>query len=317
MSAGAALAWPNGLRAQGARPRVGFLSTRAPDEAAGHTAGFLRGLRDSGFTDPETMTLEYRWARGDYAQLPALARELIAARPAVVAAGGDPAALALRAASATVPTAFLIGDDPVRIGLVESLNRPGRNATGVSLITSALGAKRLEILARLVPSARKIALLLNPTNPNAREHAREVLAAAQGLGREIAPVEARAAAALPAAVTEAKRQGGAALIVQNDPFFDTQRDRLVALAAEHALPAIFHIREFPLAGGLVSYGPNLAAAYRELGRQAGRLLQGADPATLPVVRPNTFEFVINLRAAKALGLAVPDALLVAADDVIE
>ncbi len=319
--AGAALAGgavcPNLVRAQGALPRCGFLSTRAPDEAAGHTAGFLRGLGDEGFVDRETVTLDYRWARGNYAQLGALARELLADQPKVLAAGGDPAALALRAATATVPIAFLIGDDPVRIGLVESLNRPGRNATGVSLITSALGAKRLEILARLVPAARKIALLLNAANPNAGEHAREVLAEANGLKREIVLVEARAAAALPDVLREAKQRGAAALIVQNDPFFDTQRDRIVRLTEEHALPAIFHIREFPLAGGLVSYGPNLASAYRELGRQAGRLLKGADAATLPVVRPNTFELVVNLRTAKALGITVPDSLLVAADDIIE
>jgi putative ABC transport system substrate-binding protein len=308
---------PLAARAQPRTASVGFLSTRSPEEAAGHTAGFLRGLQDSGFKTPGTLTVHYRWALGDYTRLPALAAELLAEKPMVLAAGGDPAAIALKAATKTMPIAFLIGDDPVRAGLVSSLNRPGGNATGVSLITSALGAKRLEILAQLVPSAHRIGLLVNPTNPNAKAHTAEVLAAASALRREIVVTEARSEAQFAHSFGEIRSRGAAALVVQNDPFFDTRRDQLIAMAAQHALPAIFHIREFPAAGGLMSYGPSLLLAYRELGVQAARILQGASPAELPVVRPNTFEFVINAKTAKTLGVPVPDALIVAADEVIE
>lgn len=263
------------------------------------------------------MTLAYRWARGNYALLPAVAAELIAARPTVLAAGGDPAALALKAATANIPIAFLIGDDPVRLGLVASLNRPSGNATGVSLITSALGAKRLEIMIQMVPSARVVALLVNPSNPNAPAHTLEVKAAASALKRELIIGQASTEAQFDHSLAALKQSGAAALVVQNDPFFDTRRDRLVALVAQHALPAIFHIREFPTAGALVSYGPSLVAAYRELGLQATLLLQGARPQILPVVRPNTFEFVINAKTARTLGLAVPESLIVAADEVID
>lgn len=303
-------------RAQ-SRNLVGFLSTRSPAEAASHTAGFLQGLKDAGFIEPKNLTLAYRWARGNYGQLPALAAELIAENPMVLAAGGDPAALALKAATTRIPIAFLIGDDPVRVGLVASLNRPGGNATGVSLITSALGAKRLEILVQLMPAAHVVGLLVNPTNPNAKAHTLEVTTAAAALRREIVIAEASAEEQLAASVSMLKRRSAGALVVQNDPFFDTRRDRLIALAAQHDLPAIFHIREFPAAGGLVSYGPNLVSAYRELGVQAARLLQGAHPQNQPVVRPNTFELVINMKTARSLGLTVPESIVVSADEVIE
>jgi putative tryptophan/tyrosine transport system substrate-binding protein len=316
LAAGAAMS-PLVARAQPSRPVVGFLSTRSPDEAAAHTAGFLQGLKEAGFTEPGILTLAYRWARGNYAQLPALAAELIDAKPTVLAAGGDPAALALKAATASTPIAFLIGDDPVRVGLVASLNRPGGNATGVSLITSALGAKRLEIMTQMVPSSRVVGLLVNPTNPNADAHTLEVKAAASALKRELVVAQASTESQFEGSLSTLMQNGARALVVQNDPFFDTRRDRLIALVAHHALPAIFHIREFPTAGALVSYGPSLVAAYRELGLQTARLLQGARPEVLPVVRPNTFEFVINTKSARTLGLTVPESLIVAADEVIE
>lgn len=315
--AGATATWPLAARSQAKNPVVGYLSTRSAEEAASHTAGFLQGLKDTGFAEPKNLTVAYRWARGNYSQLPAFAAELIAANPTVLAAGGDPAALALAAVTKSVPIAFLIGDDPVRVGLVASLSRPGGNATGVSLITSALGAKRLEILLQLIPSARTVALLINPTNPNATAHTLEVEKAATALGRQLIVSRASSEAQLDSSIHAVKQQGLGALIVQNDPFFDTRRDRLLALVAHHAIPAIFHIREFPAAGGLVSYGPSLVSAYRELGLQAGRLLQGASPQNLPVVRPNTFEFVINIKTAKKLGITVPETVLVSADEVIE
>ena len=315
-AAGTALAWSGAAHAQ-SRPVLGFLSTRAKDEAAGHTAAFLDGLKTGGFVEGENLRVEYRFSAGDYGRLKEMAAELIASGVTVAAAGGDPAAIALRAATRRTPVVFLMGDDPVRVGLVQSLNRPGGIATGVSLITSALGAKRLEMLLQVVPAIKSIALLSNPTNPNATLHIDEVTGAARSFGRQLTVLRASKPGEIDAAFTRLAAASANALIVQNDPFFDTRRVQLIALAARQAVPAIYHIREFPLAGGLASYGPSLTDAYRELGLQTARVLKGADTSTLPVVRPNTFEFVLNLKTATALGITVSEALHARANEIIE
>jgi putative ABC transport system substrate-binding protein len=314
-AAGCAALWPTLGLAQQSVPLVGFLSTRSPEESGEHTAAFLRGLGEMGYLPEQSVAIEYRWGHGDYEQLTALARDLASRRLAVLAAGGDAAALAARAASERIPLVFLIGDDPTRLGLVASLNRPGTNATGVSLVSSALGAKRLELLCELIPQGA-VALLVNPTNPNAAAHTQEVQEAARSLGRVVLVVGASTNEELDTALASntGKAQG---LVVQNDPFFDAHRERLAALAAQARLPAIYHIREFPAVGGLMSYGPSLVDAYRDLGLQAGRVLKGVSASELPVIQPTKFELAINLNVAARMGLTVPPGLLARADEVIE
>jgi putative tryptophan/tyrosine transport system substrate-binding protein len=299
-------------------PVIAFLSSRSPEEAAGHTAAFLQGLKAFGYVDGQTARIEYRWARGQYERLPALASELTALRPAVIVAGGGvPSARAAKAASPSVPVIFL-GGDPVSAGLVASLNRPGGNATGVSLMSGVLGRKRLELLAQLVPKADVVALLTNPQDVgDAESHTQDVQAAARTLGRRLIVVGASAEPELERSFTALVAGGATAVVVQNDPFFDTRRDQLIALAARHKIAAIYHIRELPAAGGLMSYGPSLADAYHQVGIQAGRILKGANVADLPVVQPTHFELVLNLNTAKALDLPVPPTLLAQADEVIE
>lgn len=315
-AAGATLALPHLAHSQSG-PVLGFLSTRAPEEARGHTDAFLDGLKASGFVDGTNIRVEYRFSAGDYGRLREMATDLIARGVTVAAAGGDPAAMALKAATRKTPIVFLMGDDPVRVGLVQSLNRPGGLATGVSLITSALGAKRLEMLVQIVPAIKSVALLSNPTNPNAARHVEEVSDAARSFGRALTVLRASTPPEIDAAFARLATESADALIVQNDPFFDTRRMQLIALASHHVMPAIYHIREFPLAGGLASYGPSLTNAYHELGLHTARVLKGADTSTLPVVRPNTFEFVLNIKTASALGLTVSEALHARANEIIE
>lgn len=315
---GAASIWPVAARTQGrTMPLIGFISTRSPEEASSHTAGFLRGLEGSGYVVGRNVAIDYRWARGQYERLPAFAAELTALKPAVIVAGGDPSAFAAKAATSTLPIVFIMGDDPVRVGLVARMNRPGGNATGVSMITSALGGKRLQFLAEAVPKASTVALLVNPRNANAEDHTQDVLAAARTLGRKLLVLRASSEPDLETSFSTLIREGAGALIVHNDPFFDSERQKLVALAARHRVPAIYHIREFPEAGGLMSYGPSLVDAYFQLGVQAGRVLKGGDTADIPVVQPTRFELVVNLKAAKALDLTLAPPLLGQADDTIE
>jgi ABC-type uncharacterized transport system substrate-binding protein len=313
---GAAAAWPLMARAQ-ALPVIGFLSTRSQEEAASHTAAFLGGLAQTGFVDGQNLRIQYRWSSGRYDLLPTLAAELVGLRVAAIVAAGDPAAVAAKTATTSIPIIFMIGDDPVRIHLVGSLNRPGSNATGVSLISSALGAKRLELLCEVLPNISLVALLVNPKNPNADAYAQEVKTAARALRRKILILRASTETEIESSFTALVREGARALIVQNDPFLDARRDQFVALVARQGIPAIFHIREFPAAGGLMSYGPSLVNSYREFGIQVGKVLKGTSPSDLPVVRPTTFELVINLKTAKALGLTVTPQLLARADEVIE
>ena len=303
---------------QPALPVVGFLSSRSPEESAAHAAAFRRGLSETDYVEGQNVAIEYRWAKGQYERLPALASELVRLRVDVlVAVGGEPSALAAKAATATIPIVFLIGDDPVRPGLVASFNRPGGNITGVSFLTGELGGKRLGLLCELVPNAGMVAVLLNPNNPGAESHRQDVQTAAQTLGRRLLVLRASTETEFASNFAMLTRERVGALVVENDPFFDSQRDRLMALAARNAVPAIYHIREFPAAGGLMSYGASLADAYREVGIYTGRILKGEKPANLPVEQPTKFELVINLKTAKALGITIPQSLLLRADEVIQ
>ncbi len=299
---GAALAWPLAARAQQpTAPLIGFLSSRSPEESAGHAAACLQGLKAFGYVDGKTATVEYRWAKGAYERLPALAKELAGLHPAVmIAGGGIPSARAAKAATSSIPI-LLVSSDPVAAGLVVSLSRPGA-----------------KLLAQLVPHADVVAWLTNPQDRgDAESQAQDVQVAARTLGRRLVVVGASTEAELQQSFSALVKSGAGALVVQNDPFFDSRRDQLVALAAQHGIPAIYHIREFPAGGGLMSYGPSLADAYHQAGIMAGRILKGANVADLPVVQPTRFELVINLKTAGALGLKVPPSLLAQADEVIE
>lgn len=312
----AALGLP--ARGQAARmPLIGFLSSRAPDESKVHVAGFLSGLESFGYVDGQTATIEYRWASGHYDRLPGLARELVQRRPAlIVAFGGTPSARAAKQATRTIPVLF-VGSYAVSAGLVASLGRPGANVTGVDLMSGELGGKRLELLTQLVPSATTVGFLSNPTNEIVMTATREIEAAAKMLGKRLVIRGAGADSALPGAFAAFSQAGVKALVVQNDPSFDSWRDHLLDLANRHGIAAIYHIREFPADGGLMSYGARLADSYHQIGIMAGRILKGANVSDLPVERPMRVELVINLKAAKALGLAVPPTLLARADELIE
>jgi len=317
---GSAVVWPLVAHAQqpAAQPLIGFLSTRSPEEAAIHTSAFRRGLEEMGFVEGRTVAVEYRWARGDYSQLPTLAADLLRRPLSLMVATGDPAAKATKAAGFAVPLVFVVGQDPVQSGLVESMNRPGK-ATGVNFFTGDLGGKRLELLCAMVPSAHRLGLLLNPSfGTEAVDQFRQSVAtAAQSLGRELVVREAAADAEIEAGFAALVKAGVTALVVQNDPFFDSRRSQIVALSSRHGLPGIFHIREFPADGGLMSYGASLSDTYRQVGVYAGKILRGAKPNDLPVLRPTKFELVINMQTAKAFGLAVPQPILIQTDELIE
>jgi putative ABC transport system substrate-binding protein len=315
---GLAAALPAISRAQEATPTIGFLSTRSPDEAAIHTDAFRRGLEGMGYVEGRSVVIEYRWAKGDYSRLPSFAADLLGRPLSLIVAAGDPAALAVKAADSRIPLVFLVGQDPVRAGLVTSMNRPGI-ATGVNFFTGDLGGKRLELLCTMVPSVRVAGLLLNPRfgAEAADQHRQAVTAAAQTLGRKLFVKEATTDTEIDAALAGLIEAGVTALIVQNDPFFDSRRDKILALCSRYRLPGIFHIREFPADGGLMSYGANLSDTYRQLGVYAGKILRGAKPDELPVLRPTKFELVVNTNTAKTLGLVVPQSILVAADELIE
>jgi putative ABC transport system substrate-binding protein len=314
---GGAMAAARPLRAQQrALPVIGFLSSRSPGEAATVVAAFHQGLAETGYVEGQNLAIEYRWAEGRYDRLPALAADLVGRKiDVIVAAGGTPSALAAKSATSTIPIVFSSGD-PVEGGVIASLSRPGGNLTGVSTMNTEMTPKRLELLSELVPQAKAIALLVNPNNAGAERVIREGQEAARAKGMQFQILKASIESEIDAAFATLELHAGA-LIVAGDPFFISRRDQLVALALRHAVPAIYDWREYPEAGGLISYGPSLTAANRQVGVYAGKILKGAKPADLPVQQPTTFELVINLNTAKALGLTVPHSMLMLADEVIE
>jgi putative ABC transport system substrate-binding protein len=318
--AGGLLAAPLASEAQtaGKIQRVGYLSTRSPGEAKHVTDAFIRGLNESGYVEGTNLAIEFRWAELQYDRLPALASDLVHRQVAVIAAvGGAHSGLAAKAATSTIPIIFVSAGDPITFRLVASLSRPGGNVTGISTTTVALAPKRLQLLHELVPAPAVIAMLVNPTSPYVEEETKDVMGSARVLGRQVQVLSAGTPPELDAAFATLARQAARALLVSGDPFFDSQRDKLVALAARHRVPAIYQWREFAAIGGLMSYGTSIADAYRQAGVYTARILKGAKPAELPVLQPTKFEMVINLKTAKALGLTIPQSLLQRADEVIQ
>jgi len=308
-------------RARGQQPVmlvIGFIRTTSADDSAKLVEAFRRGLGEVGYVEGRNVVIEYRYAQGQIDRLPALAADLVTRRVAVLAAtGGTVSARAAKAATTTIPIVFTTGDDPVKAGLVASLSRPGENLTGVSVFTARLGAKRLALLHELVPSAATIAILLNPTNPDSEDEAKDVQEAARSLGVQIFVLNAGTENEIDAAFTKLVEQRAGALMLVSDTFFTSQRSHLATLSTYLRIPTLDAVREFTEAGGLVSYGSSLAGVYRQAGVYAGRILKGDKPSELPVQLPTAFELVINLKTAKALGLDVPATLLARADEVIE
>jgi putative tryptophan/tyrosine transport system substrate-binding protein len=315
----AAAFWPLAARAQQpAMPVIGFLSGRSPSDSASAVAAFLQGLGEIGYIEGKNVTIEYRWAEGRYDRLPALAADLVGRQVAVIAAtGGDPAPLAAKAATATIPIVFTIGGDPVQLGLVSSFNKPGGNVTGVTFMNLEFGAKRLELLHRLVPNAVRIAMLVDPNYPLPLAEMRDVQTAALTLGLQIDVLNASTEGQMDAAFATMVEQGAGALLVGANIFVLVQRDRLVRLAARNAIPTIYWSREFVDSGGLMSYGANIINGYQHAGTYVGRILKGGKPVDLPAMRPTRFDLIINLKAAKALSLEIPPALLALANEVME
>ena len=317
--AGAAAAWPLAARAQQpAVPVVGILASVSPAPYAGFIAAIKEGLQQTGYIEGRNVTIEYRWAEGHYDRLPQQAIELVDRGVAVIIlVGGGPTIAVAKAATATIPIVFVMGDDPVKSGAVTALNRPGGNATGVNLLTVAMEAKRLQLLHELVPNVAVVAIIVNPNNPQAAEQLQDLQAAARTLGVEVEVFKAGSPSDIDTAFASLVGRRAGALLVAADAFFNTRREQFVVLTARHALPAIFHFREFAAAGGLMSYGPSLTDAYRQDGIYAGRILKGEKPAEMPVQQAVKIELVINLQTARALGLTIPLPLLGRADEVIE
>jgi putative ABC transport system substrate-binding protein len=311
--------WPLDVSAQqSAIPVIGFLSGGSPNAYAGRVAGFRKGLNESGYIDGQNATIEFRWAQGQYDRLPVFAADLVRQNVAVIlSSGGDVAALSAKAATSSIPIVTVSGTDPVKAGLVASFNRPGGNVTGASFVATELETKRLQILRDAVPAAAVIGILINSTNPAAESRSKDLQTAARTLERSIDFVSASSESDLETAFAALIQRQARALLVSTDSFFTSQRDRLVALAARHALPAIYAWREFVEAGGLMSYGPIIDEVYRQVGIYTGRILKGEKPADLPFSRPTKFELVINLKTAAALGLTIPPLTLALADEVIE
>ena len=319
LGGGAVASWPLAARAQQpAMPVVGFLSGALPGPYAPFAAAYHSGLKETGYVEGVNTAIEYRWAEGEVDRLPALAAELVRRRVAVIAAtGGMPSALAAKAATTTIPIVFLVGEDPVKVGLVASLPRPGGNAPGVNFLVVELASKQLGLLHELVPTAVRVGLLVNPRIPQTELATRDVAAAASAIGLQIDVVEASESREIEAAFRTLVRNRADALVIGADPFFASRRLQLATLATRHAIPAIFNIREYAEAGGLMSYGTSLIETYRQVGIYTGKILKGAKPADLPVEQSSKFELIINLPTARALGLEVPPTLLARADEVIE
>jgi putative ABC transport system substrate-binding protein len=315
---GAAAAWPIVARAQqSAIPMIGLLSTASPETWTENLAAFRSVLADAGYVEGRNVVIEYRWAHGRYDRLPALATDLVARRVVLIVTGPTPGAVAAKAATTTIPILFTSGVDPVAAGLVENLNRPNSNLTGVSLFSMTLLAKRMELLHQLVPKSLRVGILVNPDNPNTTMVSTELPIAAHTLGLQSEILSAANDREMEAVFAQIAGSGIDSLFASGDPFFFSSRQRLVALATRYGIPTAFEQREFPQAGALMSYGSSLPDAYRTLGGYAVRILKGEKLADLPVIQPTKFELVINLKTAKALGLTVPPTLLAIADEVVE
>jgi len=316
---GGAAVWPLVARAQhAAMPVIGFLGAGSISGYASYVDAFRRGLTAAGSVEGHDVAVEFRWLDGRYDRAPALAAELVDKQVAIiVATGGTAVALAAKTATTTTPIVFVIGADPIKFGLVASINRPGGNVTGVSFLINLLTAKQLEVLHEVIPKTADIGFLVNPDNPNAEPDTREVRFAAARLARKLIVAGASSAAEIDTAFATLVKQGANAVVIGADALFVSHQDQIVKLAIRHSLPAIYNSRGYVMDGGLMSYGPDQAEAYRQAGVYASRILKGEKPTNLPVVQPTKFELVINLKTAKALGLNIPPSLLARADEVIE
>jgi putative tryptophan/tyrosine transport system substrate-binding protein len=314
----AAIAAPLAVEGQQAAARIGYLSTRSPSEAKYVTDAFIRGLRETGYVEGANVTIDFRWAELQYDRLPALAFDLVRRGVSVIAAvGGAHSGIAAKAATSTIPIVFVSAGDPITFGLVTSLSRPAGNVTGVSMITVALAPKRLELLHQVVPPSVVIAMLVNPTSPYVEPETNDVIRAAAALQRRVHVVKAATPGEIDGAFASLAPQEAGAILVSGDPFFDSQRDKLVALAARYRIPAIYQWDEFAKIGGLMSYGTSITNAYREAGIYTARILKGAKPAELPILQPTKVELFINRKTAETLGLTIPPTLLARADQVID
>ena len=315
---GAAATWPLTARAQQpAIPVIGILSGGSAEASAPQLAAFRQGLSESGFIDGKSVVFEPRWADGQFDRLPGLAAELVGRQPAVIATVTLPGALAAKGATSTIPVVFVVGEDPLKVGLVASFSQPGGNVTGITNFMNVLGAKRLELVSEAVPNATVLALLVNPNNPNAEPDTEDLQRAADALGRRLHVLTAKNEREIEMAFAAARERQVGALFVNIDPFFFSQREQFAALAGRHRVPTIFPYREYVMAGGLMSYGASFTTAWRQAGTYVASILKGAKPGDLPVLQPTKFELVINLKTAKALGLDVPPMLVARADEVIE
>jgi putative ABC transport system substrate-binding protein len=313
---GAAALWPLVAKAQGKVPVIGYLHFATPEYRPA-AASFLEGLAETGFIEGKDFSVAYRWAEGHYDRLAAMASELVGLKVDLIAAFGPPPAKAAKAASSTIPIVFEVGNDAVEAGLVESLARPGGNATGLNILFTQLTAKRLELLCKLLPGAKNITLLVNPKSPTAAPSVRDAQAGASSQGVQLSILNASNDDEVETAFAEFGKMRSEGLIVAADPFFDTRREQLPAAAAQHKVPTIYFEPEFSAVGGLISYGSRLSSVYRQMGIYTGRILKGEKPADLPVEQPTKFELAINLKTARAMGIEIPPELLFTADEVVE
>ena len=316
---GGAATWPIAARAQQPMmPVIGFMSGRSPTDSAQAAEAFRQGLRDTGYVEGESISIEYRWANGDYDRLPGFAADLLQRKVLVlVAVGGDPSPVAAKKATSSVPIVFGMGGDPVKAGLVASFNRPGGNATGYTLLTNQMEPKRIGLLHELVPGVSLLGALINSDFPPAAQQLQDIQNATRSIKLDLFVARAASDADLVSAFTSFVGKGVGAVLVAAAPFFDTRRERIIALAAQHKIPTMYHFREYAVAGGLISYGPSTTDSYKQAGVYTGRILRGANPGDLPVLQPIKFELVINAKTANALGFAIPNTIQLLADEVIE